>query len=88
MTFIPKLVTSGKLAATKSAILMLMIASLICGVLAIFLSLLVGISIIIALPGLLIAVFFAYKYAMYSRTKGRKEEEGEEHKRRTKKRNL
>ena len=85
MTFIPKLITSGKLAATKSAILMLMTASLCCGVLAIFLSFLAGISILIALPGLLIAAFFAYRYAMYNRTKGRREEE--EHKRSRKRRN-
>jgi 4-hydroxybenzoate polyprenyltransferase len=85
MTFIPKLITSGKLAATKPAILMLMTASLSCGVLAIFLSFLAGISILIALPGLLIAAFFAYRYAMYNRTKGRREEE--QHKRSRKRRN-
>jgi 4-hydroxybenzoate polyprenyltransferase len=84
MTFIPKLITSGKLAATKSAILMLMIASLSCGVLAIFLSFLAGISFIIALPGLVIGVFFAYRYAKHNRVKDREEEE---HKRGRKRRN-
>ena len=83
MTFIPKLTTSGKLAATKSAILMLTIASLSCGVLAIFLSFLAGISFIIALPGLVIGVFFAYRYAKYNRVKDREEEQ---HKRSRKRR--
>lgn len=86
MTFIPKLITSGRMAATKSAILMLMIASLSCGVLAIILSFLAGISFIIALPGLVIAAFFAYRYAMYNRIKGLGEEQ-EEHKRSRKRRN-
>jgi uncharacterized membrane protein len=85
MTFIPKHITSGKLAATKSAILMLMIASFSCGVLAIFLSFLAGISFIIALPGLVIGVFFAYRYATHTRVKDREEEE--EHKRSRKRRN-
>jgi Flp pilus assembly protein TadB len=76
------------LAATKSAILMLMIGSLSCGVLAVFLSLLVGISLIIATPGLVIGAFFAFRYAMYDKSKARKEEEEkEEQKRKRKKRN-
>jgi H+/gluconate symporter-like permease len=77
------------LAATKSAILMLMIGSLSCGVLAVFLSLLIGISLIIAMPGLVIGVFFAFRYAMYDKSKARKEEEKEkeEQKRKRKKRN-
>jgi H+/gluconate symporter-like permease len=79
------------LAATKSAILMLMIGSLSCGVLAVFLSLLIGISLIIAMPGLVIGVFFAFRYAMYDKSKARKEEEEEEEKeeqkRKRKKRN-
>jgi hypothetical protein len=76
------------LAATKSAILMLMIGSLSCGVLAVFLSLLVGISLIIAIPGLVIGAFFAFRYAMYDKSKARKEEEEEkeEQKRKRKKR--
>jgi H+/gluconate symporter-like permease len=68
------------LAATKSAILMLMIGSLSCGVLAVFLSLLIGISLIIAMPGLVIGAFFAFRYAMYDKSKARKEEEEEEEK--------
>jgi Flp pilus assembly protein TadB len=66
------------LAATKSAILMLMIGSLSCGVLAVFLSLLIGISLIIAMPGLVIGAFFAFRYALYDKSKARKEEEEEE----------
>jgi H+/gluconate symporter-like permease len=76
------------LAATKSAILMLMIGSLSCGILAVFLSLLIGISLIIAMPGLVIGAFFAFRYAMYDKSKARKEEEEkEEQKRKRKKRN-
>jgi H+/gluconate symporter-like permease len=78
------------LAATKSAILMLMIGSLSCGVLAVFLSLLIGISLIIAMPGLVIGAFFAFRYATYNKSKARKEEEEEEkgeQKRKRKKRN-
>jgi 4-hydroxybenzoate polyprenyltransferase len=82
MTFIPKLTTSGKLAATKSAILMLMIASLSCGVLAIFLSFLAGVSFIIALPGLVVGVFFAYRYATHNRVKDQEEEQKRSRKRR------
>lgn len=80
-TFISTLITSDDLAATKSAILTLMIGSLSCGVLAVFMSLFVGISIIIALPGLVIGAFFAFRYAMYDKSKARKEEEEEEQKR-------
>jgi 4-hydroxybenzoate polyprenyltransferase len=76
------------LAATKSAILMLMIGSLSCGVLAVFLSLLIEISLIIAMPGLVIGAFFAFRYAMYDKSKARKEEEEkEEQKRKRRKRN-
>ncbi|HZB80843.1 MAG TPA: hypothetical protein VE264_06165 [Nitrososphaera sp.] len=76
------------MAATKSAILMLMIGSLSCGVLAVFLSLLIGISLIIAMPGLVIGAFFAFRYAMYDKSKARKEEEEkkEEQKRKRRKR--
>ena len=88
MTFIPTGITSTDLAATKSAILMLMIGSLSCGVLAVFLSLLIGISLIIAMPGLVIGAFFAFRYAMYDKSKARKEEEKkEEQKRKRRKRN-
>jgi len=65
-----------------------MIGSLSCGVLAVFLSLLIGISLIIAMPGLVIGAFFAFRYAMYDKSKARKEEEEkEEQKRKRKKRN-
>jgi 4-hydroxybenzoate polyprenyltransferase len=75
------------LAATKPAILMLMIGSLSCAVLAVFLGLLAGISLIIAIPGLVVGAFFAFRYAMYDRSKARKKEEEEEQKRRRKRRN-
>jgi Flp pilus assembly protein TadB len=87
MTFILTAITSGSLAATKSAILMVMIGSLTCGVLAVLLSLLIGISLIIAMPGLIIGVFFAFRYALYDKSKARKEKEEENQKRKGKRRN-
>jgi uncharacterized membrane protein len=75
------------LAATKPAILMLMIGSLSCAVLAVFLWLLAGISLIIAIPGLVIGSFFAFRYAMYDKNKAHKKEEEEEQKRNRKRRN-
>ena len=86
MTFILTLITSADLAATKSAILMVMIGSLTCGVLAVFLSLIIGLSLIIAIPGLVIGAFFAFRYAMYDKSKARKEEERDQ-KRKRKRRN-
>ena len=77
MTFILSPVTLCHLAATKPVILMLMIASLVCAVLAVFLSLLSEVSVIIAIPGFVVGVFFAFRYAMYNRTR----EHEEEHKR-------
>jgi hypothetical protein len=68
------------LAATKPAILMLMVGSLSCGILAIFLSFLMGISLIIAMPGLIIGAFFAFRYAMYDKTKATKEQQEEDRK--------
>ena len=89
MTFILTPITSGGLATTKSAVLMVMIGSLTCGVLAVFLSLLIGISLIIAMPGLVIGGFFAFRYAMYDKSKARKKEKEEEEnqKRKRKRRN-
>jgi hypothetical protein len=86
MTFILTLIiTSGDLATTRSAILMVMIGSLGCGVLAILLSLMIGLSLIIAIPGLVIGAFFAFKYTMYDKSKAPKgeeqEERGQKHKR-------
>lgn len=66
------------MAATKPAIMMVMIGSLSCGILAIFLSLLLGVSLIIAMPGLIIGAFFAFKYAMYVRSKASKQKEEED----------
>jgi Flp pilus assembly protein TadB len=80
------LITSGDLVATKSSILMIMIGSLSCGVLAVFLSLMIGLSLIVAIPGLVIGAFFAFRYAMYDKSKARKEEEREQ-KRKRKRRN-
>jgi H+/gluconate symporter-like permease len=64
-----------------------MIGSLSCGVLAVFLSLMIGLSLIIAIPGLVIGAFFAFRYAMYDKSKARKEEEEREQKRKRKRRN-
>jgi membrane protein implicated in regulation of membrane protease activity len=87
MTFILTLITSADLAATKSAILMVMIGSLTCGVLAVLLSLIIGLSFIIAIPGLVIGAFFAFRYAMYDKSKARKEEEERDQKRKRKRHN-
>jgi hypothetical protein len=81
-TFILTLTTSGDLAATKSAILMVMIGSLSSGVLAVFLSLMIGLSLIVAIPGLVIGAFFAFKYAMYDKSKAGKEEKREQKRKR------
>jgi H+/gluconate symporter-like permease len=75
------------LAATKSAILMVMIGSLSCGVLAVFLSLMIGLSLIVAIPGLVVGAFFAFRYAMYDKSKAREEEEEREQKRKRKRHN-
>ena len=87
MTFILTLITSADLAATKSAILMVMIGSLTCGILAVFLSLIIGLSLIIAIPGLVIGAFFAFRYAMYDKSKARKQEEERDQKRKRKRHN-
>lgn len=68
------------MAATKPAILMLMVGSLSCGILAVFLSFLMGISLIIAMPGLIIGAFFAFRYALYDKTKATKEQQEEDRK--------
>lgn len=75
------------LAATKPAIMIVMIGSLSCGILAIFLSLLLGVSLIIAMPGLIIGAFFAFRYAMYDRSKVSKQEEEQDRKNRRRRRN-
>jgi H+/gluconate symporter-like permease len=66
---------------------MVMIGSLSCGVLAVFLSLTIGLSLIIAIPGLVIGAFFAFRYAIYDKSKAGKEEEEREQKRKRKRRN-
>jgi len=75
------------LAATKPAIMIVMIGSLSCGILAIFLSLLLGVSLIIAMPGLIIGAFFAFRYAKYDRSKASKQEEEQDRKNRRRRRN-
>ncbi len=75
------------LAATKPAILMLMVGSLSCGVFAIFLSFLMGISLIVAMPGLFIGGFFAFRYATYDRSVAAKEKQEEDRKSKRKRRN-
>jgi H+/gluconate symporter-like permease len=47
----------------------------------------IGISLIIAMPGLIIGVFFAFRYALYDKSKARKEKEEENQKRKGKRRN-
>jgi len=74
------------LAVTKPAILMLMVGSISCGILAVLLSFLMGISLLIAMPGLIIGAFFAFRYAMYDKTKATKEQQGGD--RKTKRRRL
>jgi hypothetical protein len=59
---------------------MLMVGSLSCGILAVFLSFLMGISLIIAMPGLIIGAFFAFRYATYDKTKATKEQQEEDRK--------
>jgi hypothetical protein len=54
---------------------MLMTASFASAVLGLLLSLLAGVSAVIAIPGFVVGVFFAFKYAMYERAKTREEEE-------------
>jgi hypothetical protein len=59
---------------------MLMVGSLSCGILAVFLYFLMGISLIIAMPGLFIGAFFAFRYAMYDKSKATKEQQEEDRK--------
>lgn len=54
---------------------MLMIASLASGGLAVLLALSIEASmLIISIPGFLVGAFFAFKYAMYDRSKAKEEE--------------
>lgn len=64
------------MAATKSMILMLMIASLASGGMAMLLALSIGggSMLIISVPGFVIGAFFAFRYAMYDRSKAKQEE--------------
>lgn len=69
-------VRSGELAATKSAILMIMIVSFASAGLAILLALSAGGSTLLTIsaPGVVIGAFFAFKYARYDKIKAREEE--------------
>jgi len=64
------------LAATKSMVLMLMIASLASGVLALLLSLSIRADsmMIISIPGFVVGAFFAFKYVMFDRSRAKQEE--------------
>jgi hypothetical protein len=57
-------------------LLMLMIASLASGVLAVLLVLSVGAGsmLLISIPGFVVGAFFAFRYAMYDRFKAKEEE--------------
>jgi hypothetical protein len=57
-------------------ILMLMIASLASGVMALLLALFVegGSMLYISVPGFMVGAFFAFKYTMYDKSKAREEE--------------
>lgn len=57
-------------------LLMLMIASLASGALAVLLALSVGggSMLIISAPGFVVGAFFAFKYAIYDRSKAKEEE--------------
>ena len=69
-------VRSGELAVTKSAVLMLMIASFASGVLAILLALSIGQGgmLITSIPGFVVGAFFAFRYVMYDKSKAKEEE--------------
>ncbi len=62
--------------ATKSNVLMLMIASLASGVMAVLLALSFRESsmLIISIPGFVVGAFFAFKYATFDRSRAKQEE--------------
>jgi uncharacterized membrane protein YoaK (UPF0700 family) len=64
------------LAAAKSVILMIMIASLASGILGVLLALFVGGGpmLVISIPGFVVGAFFAFKYARYDKSKAKEEE--------------
>jgi hypothetical protein len=64
------------MAASKQVLLMLMIASLASGVLAVPLALFVGGGqmLVVAIPGFVVGAFFAFKYATYDKSKRKQEE--------------
>lgn len=64
------------MAAAKSALLLIMIASLASGVLGLLLALAVGGGpmLVISLPGFIVGGFFAFKYSRYERSKAKEEE--------------
>ena len=67
--------TLSELVATKSNVLMLMIASLASGVMAVLLALTAAPSLIfISIPGFAVGAFFAIKYATFDKSRTRQEE--------------
>jgi hypothetical protein len=64
------------LASQKPQLLMLMIASLASGAMAILLAIAVRESslLVVSIPGFVVGGFFAFKYAMFDRKKAREEE--------------
>ena len=63
------------MAASKQVLLMLMIASLASGILAVPLGLFIGGGmIIVSIPGFVVGAFFAFRYATYDKSKRKQEE--------------
>lgn len=64
------------MAATKSMVLMLMIASFASGVLAVLLALAIGdrSTLLISVPGFAVGAFFAVRYATFDRSRMKQEE--------------
>jgi hypothetical protein len=81
INFISSLVIIYGLATTKSGILMLMTASFVCGILALFMSIMTHLPAIIAIPGFVVGVFFAFKYAKYTTATTGEEEQNKRRRR-------
>jgi hypothetical protein len=64
------------LAVTKPALLMIMIASFASAGLGVLLALSIGSgeTLVITIPGFVVGTFFAFKYAMYDKSKMKQEE--------------
>lgn len=68
--------TLADLAVTKPQIMMFMIASFASGGLGVLVALYAGASslLIISIPGFVVGAFFAFKYAMFDKSKQKEEE--------------